>query len=117
MRPKFELGGGIRYLVTERAGIDGFSHRAVGFGYIGGNFTLDSGGWVSIPFGADIGGGDDVTFFARAKMGVRINPTRWLFVGIYPFNPTYTVIDAAASATFKRDEWTFPTTLELGFRF
>ncbi|MCA9672073.1 MAG: hypothetical protein KC503_41045, partial [Myxococcales bacterium] len=114
----FELGGGVRYLVTERAaGNDGFSHRATFFGYMGGNFTLDSGGWVSIPFGVDIGGGKDVKVFGRAKMGIRINPTNWLFVGVYPFNPTYSYIDSQATALSRRNEWTFPTTLEVGFRF
>ena len=99
------------------AGNDGVSHRATFFGYMGGNFTLDSGGWVSIPFGVDIGGGKDVKVFGRAKMGIRINPTNWLFVGVYPFNPTYSYIDSQATALSRRNEWTFPTTLEVGFRF
>jgi hypothetical protein len=111
----FELGGGLRYLFHDGENSPS-RHRLAGFGYLGGNFTLDAGGWVSVPLGIELGAGKDIAFHSRLKAGLRVNVLRDLSVGIYPFNPTYTQA-SNTRAELELEEWTFPTSLEVSFRF
>ena len=63
----------------------------------------------------DVGGGHAL-IHVRVNLGLRVRLTRWLHIGLYPFNPTYTHFKDDA---LKQDLawWSFPTELELTFAF
>ena len=63
----------------------------------------------------DLGAGSNVDFHARLNLGLRVRLTDSLWLGIHPFNPTYTRFDSAAGPTARL--WTFPTMFETSFAF
>lgn len=82
---------------------------------IGAHLDLDPGRWVALPLGVDVGIGHAL-FHIRVNLGIRIRLTRWMHLGLYPFNPTYTLFE---DKTLKQDIawWSFPSELELSFTF
>ncbi len=82
---------------------------------MGAHLDLDARRWVALPIGFDVGGGS-AKFHLRINLGIRIRLTRWMHLGIYPFNPTYTHFK---DETLKQDIawWSFPTELELALTF
>jgi hypothetical protein len=82
---------------------------------LGAHLDLDARRWVALPIGVDVGGGT-AQFHMRINLGIRIRVARWLHVGLYPFNPTYTHFK---DETLKQNIawWSFPTELELAFTF
>jgi len=82
---------------------------------IGAHLDLDARRWVALPIGVDVGTGHAMVHI-RVNLGVRIRLTRWLHLGIYPFNPTYTHFK---DDTLKQEIgwWSFPSDLELAFTF
>jgi hypothetical protein len=77
------------------------------------HMDLDAARRVAIPFGFDVGLN---ALHARLNFGVRVRVTRTLYLGINPFNPTWTEYKKNSSGQQAR-RWTFPTNLELGFAF
>jgi hypothetical protein len=115
----FEIGGGLRHAhYSSGLGTTGADHRNAyfGVGRIGINADLDSRRYVSIPFQAELGGGDGIRFRARVVFGVRVRFWKGMFAALYPFNPTYSVF-AAGTPGSDNTGWRFPTTLELGYTF
>ncbi len=82
---------------------------------IGAHLDLDARRWVALPIGLDIGGGH-AQLHIRMNLGIRIRLTRWMHLGLYPFNPTYTLFKDQA---LKQEIawWSFPSELELAFTF
>jgi hypothetical protein len=120
-----ELGGGFRHMLVDHPELSASGALAstttktssyLGFLRAGLNIDLDAGRYVAVPVSIDVGFGDAAKVQWRLNWGLRVRPTDWLWIGIYPFSPTYTNYRATEKlATAKK--WSFPTSLEVGFAF
>ncbi|MFH2009200.1 MAG: hypothetical protein ABI333_21605 [bacterium] len=79
------------------------------------HLDLDANRRVALPLGFDVGTGQ-ATVYVRMTFGLRVRVARFLHVGLYPFNPTYTRFK---DDTLLRDYewWSFPSSLDLLFTF
>ena len=116
----FELGGGFRHMLVdhtpEGASKSQKDSSYLGFIRAGMHIDLDAGRYVAVPMSMDIGFGDPVRVQWRFNWGLRVRPADWLWIGIYPFSPTYTSYKDK-SRLAAADKWSFPTSVELGFSF
>ena len=71
---------------------------------------------VAFPLSVDLGGGNATTFYMRLNAGIRVRIWRSLHVGLYPFNPTLTLVDPEQQPANPKP-WSFPTTIEFGGSF
>lgn len=117
----FEFGAGPRYLYPRlppqdpSAGwlqaptlIAVVSHSA--------HLPLDVRHRVAALLGLDLGGGGDAEVYVRFALGLRVRVATDLFVGAYPWNPTYINYNPGAPAR-SVSGWMFPSSLELGGAF
>lgn len=115
LRDVFELGGGLRHGIDplrRNFGLES-DHSLVGFGRLGFHFWLDDNHYVAIPLSVDVGAGYQARFHLKVNYGLRFAPIRNLWIGLMPFNVSYTRFNnGGPDGTF-----TFPTTLELGFSY
>ena len=117
LRDVLELGGGLRHTIDPlREGREGRRTSAWwGFGRLGFHFWLDDHHRFAIPLSVDAGAGHNVRFHLRVNYGLRFAPIRKLWIGLMPFNTSYTAFDLDPFDGTRR--WTFPSTLELGFAY
>jgi hypothetical protein len=115
LRDVFEIGGGLRHGIDplrRNFGLES-DNSLVGFGRLGFHFWLDDNHYVAIPLSVDVGAGYQARFHLKVNYGLRFAPIRNLWIGLMPFNVSYTRFDnGGPDGTF-----TFPTTLELGFSY
>ncbi len=117
----FELGGGFRHMLVDHPVFESPSEREksstyLGFLRAGLNIDLDAGRYVAVPISVDLGFGDAASLQWRLSWGLRVRPADWLWIGIYPFSPTYTKYRANKRLAIA-ERWSFPTSLEVGFAF
>jgi hypothetical protein len=114
-----ELGGGARMIATpEQPGVAGSPVRARWLAV--GRFLLhcdvDSHRRVALPIGVDAGAGQ-AELHVRAVLGVRVRLWEDLWLGVYPYNPTYTSFADGLGYRSSAGWFTFPTTAEVSFAF
>jgi hypothetical protein len=115
----FELGGGLRLIASpENPGLTGSPVKTspIAFGRILGHFDVDSARRVALPIGVDAGGGD-ARAYVRLVLGIRVRVWDTLSLGLYPFNPTFTMF---ANSARQRDDvgwFGFPSTLEVIYTY
>ena len=95
LRDVLELGGGLRHTIDPlREGREGErDFSLVGFGRLGFHFWLDDHHRFAIPLLVDAGAGHNVRFHLRVNYGLRFAPIRKLWIGLMPFNTSYTAFD------------------------
>lgn len=108
----YEIGGGIRQRwLSEQPG----GTRSLGGLFrIGMVFDLTAGRRLSIPLSFDLGGAQRIDFDFKINAGLRIGITRSLSIGVQPFNPLYTTYARGFGRAQPR--WSFPTSIEVGWR-
>lgn len=116
----FTIGGGLRMswnnlfvpgfqAVNSRPNLEGFFRMGV-------HLELEPSYRVAFPLSVDLGGGNATTFYMRLNAGIRVRIWRSLHVGLYPFNPTLTLVDPEQQPANPKP-WSFPTTIEFGGSF
>jgi hypothetical protein len=117
LRDLIEIGGGLRHTIeplrSDLRGERDFS--LVGFGRLGLHLWLDDEHRFAIPLSVDAGAGHNVRFHLRVNYGLRFAPLRNLWIGLMPFNTSYT--DFTSGPFDGSSRWSFPSTLEVGFSF
>ena len=117
IRDVFEIGGGLRHTIDPRIyGQTGDGESGViGFGRAGFHFWIDDKHRFALPLSVDLGAGHNVRLHFRLNYGLRFAPMDNLWIGLMPFNASYSSLD---EEVFKGTErWTFPSTLEIGFNY
>ena len=115
IRDVFELAGGLRHTMDPQVyGQTGDEQSGViGFGRAGFHFWIDDDHRFALPLSVDVGAGHNVRLHFRLNYGLRFSPLRSFWIGLMPFNASYSELDGDTFVGTQR--WTFPTTLELGF--
>ena len=117
IRDLLEIGGGLRHTMDPRVyGQTGeMQSGVVGFGRAGFHFWVDDRHRFALPLSVDVGAGHNVRLHFRLNYGLRFAPMDNLWIGLMPFNASYSSLD---EEVFKGTErWTFPSTLEIGFNY
>lgn len=116
LRETVELGGGVRHATAPLAQSAGGDLRSsvVGFGRVNMHLWLDDNHRVALPIGVDVGAGYRAQVQLRLNLGLRVRLVSNLWLGLLPFNPSFTYYDEESEYRGAK-RWTFPTTLEVGF--
>jgi len=109
----FEIGAGLRFLGHEVPG--GTTMHSTFLARIGVHGELDAHRRFAVPLSIDVGAGSSVDLHARLNLGLRVRVAGPVWLGIHPFNPTYTRFDSSVGPTARL--WTFPTMFETSFAF
>ncbi len=105
-----DLGVGVRSL-----GVGAASDRFF-FARVGMHAELDARRRFALPLSIDLGGGGPVNFHARVNFGLRVRVVDAWWLGIHPFNPTYTRYEPG-SRLAGMPYLGFPTMIETTFAF
>jgi len=115
LRDVFELSGGLRHTIEPR--LDGQAgeneYAVIAFGRAGLHLPVDDEFRFALPLSVDVGAGHNVRLHVRINYGIRFSPMQSFWIGLMPFNASYTDFKEVPFDGTQR--WSFPTTLELGF--